>query len=103
MKIVINTGWGGFQLSKEFYDYYKIPCVMYFGGIHCAIEPWTEDIRKDPRVIKYIENFGSRAASGIYSYLRVVEIPKGTKYYIKEYDGAESIVTEDDIEWEVAD
>lgn len=103
MKIVINTAWGGFQLSKEFYNYYKIPCDMYFGGIYCATQPWTEDIRKDPRVIEYIENFGSRAASGIYSHLEVVEIPKGTKYYIKEYDGAESIVTENDIEWEVAD
>ena len=103
MKIIINTAWGGFQLSKEFYDYYGIPCEKGFGASYCALEKWTEDVRKDPRVIEYIENFGSRAASGIYSYLEVVEIPKGTKYYIEEYDSAESIVTEDDIEWEIAD
>lgn len=103
MKIVINTAWGGFGLSKEFYDYYKIPCDMYFGGIYHATEPWTEDIHKDPRVIEYIENFGSGAASGIFSMLKIVEIPKGTKYYIEGYGGAESIVTENDIEWKVAD
>lgn len=103
MKLVINTAHGGFEVSKGFYDYYNIPCVLYFGGICRATEPWTDNFRKDPRLIEYIEKFGPQAASGIFSHLKVVEIPKGTKYYISEYDGCESVVTEDDIKWEVAD
>lgn len=99
MKLVINTGYSDFEISKRFYDYYNIPCVI-FGGICRATEPWTDDFRKDPRLIEYIEKFGSKAASGNYSNLEVVEIPKGTKYFI---DNREGIVTEDDIAWKVAD
>lgn len=78
-------------------------CYVLWGYIYRAIEPWTDNFRTDPRLIEYIEKFGSKAASGIFSHLKVVEIPKGTKYYISEYDGCESVVTEDDIKWEVAD
>lgn len=87
MKLVINVAHSCFAVSKGFYDYYNIPCVLYFGGIYRAIEPWTDNFRTDPRLIEYIEKFGSKAASGIFSHLKVVEIPKGTKYYISEYDG----------------
>lgn len=34
MKLVINTGFGSFEISKGFFDYYNIPCVMYFGDIY---------------------------------------------------------------------
>lgn len=100
MKLVINTSYGGFGLSKEFYEYYNIPYHRTFGS-YIANEKWTDDFRKDSRLIEYIEKFGTKAASGPYSHLEVVEIPKGTRYYIDEYDGAETIVTEDDIDWEV--
>jgi hypothetical protein len=101
MKIVINNGFA-FSLSKEFYEYHNIPYDESYGICH-AKEVWTRDTHKDSRLIDYIEKFGAKAASGKYSYLQVVEIPKGTKYYIDNYDGYESIVTENDISWEVAD
>lgn len=103
MKLVISEGYGGFNISKEFYDYYNIPYKEICRWMRCPEEKWTDDVRKDNRLIEYIEKFGSDAASGPYTNLTVVEIPKGTKYYIDTYDGCESIVTEDDIEWEVAD
>lgn len=102
MKIVINTGYGVFGVSKEFFEYYNIPCWETFGTYYAG-EGWTDNVRKDTRLIEYIEKFGSKAASGSYSHLEVVEIPKGTKYYFDEYDGSERIVTEDEFEWEVAD
>lgn len=103
MKLVISTSYGGFSLSKEFYEYYNIPYREICGTYYTEGKWWIDDVRKDPRLIEYIEKFGSKAASGRYSHLTMVEIPKGTKYYIDTYDGCESIVTEDDIEWEVAD
>lgn len=102
MKLVINTSYGRFGLSKEFYEYYNIPYHRAFGG-YVANEKWTGNVRKDARLIKYIERFGSKAASGPYSYLIIVEIPKGTRYRVDEYDGYEGIETEDHIEWDIAD
>lgn len=102
MKIVINKSYGSLQLSKDFYEYYNIP-YKENNGVCYTEEPWTEDIRRDFRLIVYIEKFGSKSASGIFSRLEVVEIPKGTKYFIDVCAGCESIVREDDIKWEIAD
>lgn len=102
MKIVINTApYGSFNLSKTFYEHYNIPYVTF----NIQNEPkihWTNNERKDSRLISFIEQFGSEVASGEYAHLKIVDIPKGTKYYIDNYKGEEFIVTEDDIEWEIA-
>jgi hypothetical protein len=42
------------------------------------------------------------AASGSSAELIVEELPKGTLYRITEYDGAESIETQDSVDWKVA-
>lgn len=101
MKIVINDSYGDFGISKHFFELYQIPYIEYYGSAH-ATDP-NFDGRKDPRLIDYIENYGSDIASGPYSKLKVVEIPKGTLYRITEYDGWESIEYNDSIGWEVAD
>ena len=100
MKIVINGCYGGFGVSENFLKAYKIPYEKTsFGSVIV-----TEDIdfRKDHRLIEYIETHGSEMASGHFARLIVVEIPKGTKYRITEYDGYEGIETEHDIDWEIA-
>ncbi len=50
--------------------------------------------RRDPDLIAVIEEFGLEA-NGHCAYLRICDLPVGTRYYIHEYDGLETIITED--------
>ena len=45
---------------------------------------------------------GSKAASGRYAHLVVEELPDGSLYKIDEYDGIESLITQDDDDWLIA-
>lgn len=45
--------------------------------------------RHDVDLVKVVETLGSKAASGKFSQLKIVEIPEDVDYKIKEYDGAE--------------
>ena len=97
MKIVINESYGGFRVSENFCKYYNIP---YDKRNLAPKEPIT---RKDKRLIRYIETYGSDAASSSFSRLVVREIPNGKAYRISEYDGYEDIEYRDDIDWEIAE
>lgn len=101
MKIVINEAYGPFNISKEFFDYYKIPYTEIYG----STQPLEKNFnpRKDIRLIEFIELFGSKRASKGYSNLVVKDIPKGSIYRIDEYDGYEAIEYRDITEWEIAD
>ena len=94
MKLVINTCYGGFGLSKEAKEYCGYNGIISFD---------FDEVRTNPKLIEFIQNEGWEAASGQYGHLTIVTIPKGTKYYIDDYDGYESIVIEDDIDWQIAD
>lgn len=94
MKIVINDCFGGFGVSKAVYDYCGIECEDRGYGCFTPKECLG---RTDERLIEFIEKFGSEKASDMYSELVVVDIPAGTKYYISNYDGRETIITEDDM------
>lgn len=83
MKVVINKCFGGFGLSKEAYKFLNIP----WNGYGFAFD---ED-RSNPALVKCVEELGE-AASGLYSSLKVVEIPDDVKWEIAEYDGLESVV-----------
>jgi hypothetical protein len=53
--------------------------------------PYDRDIpRDDPDLIAVIESMGDEA-NGSCAKLRIVEIPDGTKWEIKEYDGNERV------------
>jgi hypothetical protein len=90
MKVVINNSYGLFEISDDFYKHYNIS----------RKERIT---RYDSRLIEFIEEFGWLKASGGYSHLEVVEIPRGAAYRIAEYDGAEYIEYRDEIEWLIAE
>ena len=91
MKVVYNDCYGGFSLSKEAIDWYK-ELTGKLGEIY------ARDIsRHDPALVKVVETLGAKA-DGYLASLRVKEI-KGNKYRIEEYDGVESVVEPDDIEW----
>ncbi len=98
MKIVINEYCGSFGVSKDFCEDYNIPVKESRHFFY----PKEEISRTDPRLIEYIEKYGSKKASGMYASLCVEEIPKGTAYCIREYDGYESIEYRDKVDWEIA-
>ena len=58
--------------------------------------------RADPILVEVVEELGSEKASGMCAQLKTEELPSGTLYRIKEYDGYESIETKHNINWKVA-
>lgn len=57
--------------------------------------------RSDPILVQVVEELG-KDANGNCADLQIVELPAGTLYRIDEYDGNESVMTQDDYEWSVA-
>ena len=95
MKVVINSCYGGFGLSKE-------ACVLYAERMGLNVgkfnDTWgfyedgdfydREIPRNDSVLVSIVEELGEKA-SGRFSNLRVVEIPDGVDWCIHEYDGNE--------------
>jgi len=79
MKIVINSDFGGFSLSKAAYNELGIP---WDGHGFCKL------YRADLRLVACIEKLGS-AANGKHAELKIVEIPDDIEWEINECDGAE--------------
>jgi len=82
MKVVINTCYGGFGLSKEAYKYLGLKWDGY--GYQ------YEEDRANPKLVECVEKLGVKA-SGRVAKLKVVEIPDNIKWFITEYDGIEQI------------
>lgn len=78
MKIVINTCFGGFSLSKK---------AQEFLGVET---PYPDIERNNSKLIEVVEQLGVEA-NGMCTSLAVVEIPDSTKWHIHEYDGNETI------------
>lgn len=89
MKVVINTCYGGFNLSEK---------AANFIGLEVLKDPvWGTLVigagsldRSDPKLIECVETFGEEA-NGEYAKLEVVEIPDDVEYEITNYDGSETI------------
>jgi hypothetical protein len=98
MKVVINTCYGGFSLSRKAVEF------MAKRGNEVAIKQlasynqtkdlprsfYLYELRADPDLIAAVEELGE-GANGELSNLKVVEIPDGIEWYVSEYDGVESI------------
>jgi hypothetical protein len=116
-KIVYNACFGGFGLSqKAIRRYaelagYTIQEVVYEGMQNRTYldiidkngeRIWDGDIRRDdPFLVQAVEELG-KEASDESALLCITEIPAGTKYRIDEYDGRETVMTEDDYDWKIA-
>jgi hypothetical protein len=85
-KIVINTDFGGFGLSDEALELYKVLMEIPLVTNLCY---WEID-RDDPVLIQIIEQLGDKA-NDRYATLKVVEIPDDVEWHIHEYDGMEHI------------
>lgn len=83
-KVVINTCWGGFNLSEAAIAMYAerkgIPSDEVF--------PW-EIKRDDTDLVAVVEALGGSMGRG--SQLRVVEIPADVRWLVEEYDGWEHV------------
>jgi hypothetical protein len=102
MKVVINTRFGGFGLSKEGIRAYEIrrwdveaKNVSYPDPLPKKIsllDAWEiEDLdRTDPILVHIIEQ-NSNLYSGSSGSLKVVTIPDDVQWHIHDYDGQESI------------
>jgi len=88
-KIVINSGHGGFGLSKK-----AIELAKQLGADFNT----SDDIKRDdPVLVQVVQDLG-KAANGSFANLKIVEIPSNVKWEIQEYDGAEW-VSEKDKTW----
>ncbi len=80
MKIVINTCYGGFSLSKAGEE-------KYLELSNKTFDSW--DIKRDdPNLVKTVEKLG-KDSFGEYAELTIVDIPNGVNWEIEEYDGIE--------------
>jgi hypothetical protein len=74
-------------------DRYARSNAMYFSD---------RDIdRADPVLAQVVEELGDKA-NGKHAKLRIFELRAGTLYRIDEYDGSESVMTQDNYDWKVA-
>ena len=81
MKIVINTCYGGFGLSKE--------ALALYNERAGTVITYERDIeRNNPILVEIVEQLGE-AANGDFAELKVVEIPDDVQWQVEEYDGNE--------------
>ena len=85
-KIVINKCFGGFGLSDDAIDLYKI-----LTGTPPAEDVYYWEIPRDKAIlVQIVEQLGERANSH-YGELAIVEIPDDVEWHIHEYDGMEHV------------
>jgi hypothetical protein len=97
-KVVINCAYGGFGLSDMAKAFIKERLIAE-GRLSDANDFYVSDLaRHDPALVECVESLGEDV-NDRFSDLRVEELPDGcNRYYIMEYDGAETIITADDFE-----
>lgn len=85
-KIVINSCYGGFGLSNQALELYKM-----LTGIPAAQDlSYWEIARDNPQLVQIVEQLGERADTS-YSLLKVVEVPDDVNWHIHEHDGLEYV------------
>ena len=114
-KIVYNGTFGGFGLSDK-----AIKRYAELKGLSLHKKEEDEDYsfwyysdneddyfevgkisRTDPCLVQVVEELGCDADTN-YSWLCIREVPDGSRYYIDEYDGNETVILESEHRWEIA-
>jgi len=129
-KIVYNACYGGFSLSQAAINRYaEIKGITLYDDCYlCPADEYDRIVeeerlnpvgpdryarsnalyfsdrdieRTDPALVQVVEELGDKA-NGDFAKLYITEVPAGTLYRIDEYDGLESVMTNDDYDWKVA-
>lgn len=94
-KIVINRCFGGFGLSgraqRKYLELEHKPLGDYNQDYdyYDGFEPW--DIHRDDyNLVKVVEELGEQSW-GYGSELKIVEVPDGVEWYVRDYDGVETV------------
>ena len=84
-KVVINTCFGGFGLSKL-----ATGMLAERKGIKVEDVHYYDLERDDADLVAVVEELGKKA-NGMHAALKVVEIPSDIVWFVEEYDGSEHI------------
>lgn len=87
IKVAINTINGGWELSKEAYEFLGLE----WDDCGCAYENMDSKTRTDPKLIKCIETLGDKVNGWVGSKIKIVEIPDDIDFWIIEDYGKEHI------------
>ena len=98
-KIVYNGCYGGFELSDKAVARYLELKGLQVPDKFSLFE--LEIDRADPILVQVVEELGGEADT-VFSNLQIRELPEGTLYRIDEYDGMETVMTQDEYTWRVA-
>lgn len=120
VKVVINSDYGGFSLSKAalrelFENGWKelgTPIEVLGPRLAAALvdsrtsrtsfyvfstdekfflhDPRGDAARADPRLVEAVDRLG-KAANGAFADLKVIEVPADAEWHIEDYDGRESV------------
>lgn len=102
-KVVLNSCFGGFSLSKEavqmLIDRFDVDVDSEYGYVDnddFGIKDGNyEAYRMDHRLISVVEDLGMDKASGSHAALRVVKVPDEVVdehgWHVSDYDGCESV------------
>lgn len=94
VKVVYNACFGGYGISKKAIELYK----ELSGN---DLTNGRNILRHDKYLVQVVEMLG-KEAGGDYSELKIAEVSTG-RYFIDDYDGFESVVTENNIKWVYCD
>jgi hypothetical protein len=90
-RVVVNTCYGGFNLSQEAKEMYaRLTQGVERGSTWCVD---MDVMRDDPHLLAVVDALGTEACSGPFSCLAIVEIPEDVgrerRWTVQEYDGQE--------------
>jgi hypothetical protein len=86
MKVVINTCYGGFSLSKE-----AMSRLKELGNSNDDL-PYEDSVeyRSNNLLVRVVEELGEKA-NGRHASLKIIEIQHAHEPYIMDYDGMEHV------------
>lgn len=87
-RIVINTRHSGFGLSDEASNLYWSISKSFQLVEPGVFDNYNTVYRHNPLLVYVVEKLG-KAANGLYSNLKIVDVPEGVQWQVDEYDGRE--------------
>ena len=93
MKVVINSCYGGFDLSKDAQDLYCAWMQIDPGAWNKTWNYYSDfhvrELKRDDPVLVAVVEYLDEDANCNYSELKIVDIPDDIEWHIAEYDGGE--------------